>query len=197
MPARASMMTGQYVCEHGVWNNLAQADPAGPSHVRNIRDAGYHTALIGKTYLWIHDSWVRGDRYTHARDFIPVQNDWGFEDVHELHGPLASIRNDSEYTDYLAEKGLLETHRNYQAKYYANWAAGKAKPWEEPPCPLPDEGHDILGAGAGTEDGVDAGLAQRLDVLVGDDAAHQHHHVLHALLMQQLHHAGTKSQMRT
>jgi len=141
MPARASMMTGQYVCEHGVWNNLAEADPKGPSHVRNIRDAGYHTALIGKTHLWIHDSWVRGDQYTHARDFIPIQNDWGFEDVHELHGPLASIRNDSEYTDYLAEKGLLEDHRNYQAEYYANWAAGKAKPWEEPPCPLPDEDH--------------------------------------------------------
>lgn len=141
MPARASMMTGQYVCEHGVWNNLAEADPKGPSHVRSIRDAGYHTALIGKTHLWIHDTWVRGKQYAHARDFIPIQQDWGFEDVHELHGPIASIRNDSEYTDYLAEKGLLETHRKYQAQYYANWAAGKAKPWEEPPCPLPDEDH--------------------------------------------------------
>ena len=42
MPARASLITGQYVNEHGVWNNFIEADRHGPSHVRNIRDVGYH-----------------------------------------------------------------------------------------------------------------------------------------------------------
>ena len=58
MPARATMMTGKYVCEHGVWTNSIEARAKGPSHVRNIRDAGYHTALIGKTHLYTHG--VRG-----------------------------------------------------------------------------------------------------------------------------------------
>ena len=54
MPARASMMSGKYVSEHGVWDNNVGADPKGPSHVRNIKNAGYHTALIGKTHLYRH-----------------------------------------------------------------------------------------------------------------------------------------------
>jgi len=73
MPARASMMTGQYPREHGIWTNNVEADPKGPSHVRNIRDAGYHTALIGKTHLYMHGGANRG---THARDYVPVMNDW-------------------------------------------------------------------------------------------------------------------------
>ena len=66
---------------------------------------------------------------------------WGFEDIHELTGPIASIRNDSPYTDYLKEKGLLDTHRNYMIEYTSAWSTGEAKPWEEPPCPLPAEDH--------------------------------------------------------
>jgi arylsulfatase len=60
MPARASMMTGLHVSQHGVWNNDLMADPKGQSHVRNIREAGYHTALIGKTHLWIHGGRRKG-----------------------------------------------------------------------------------------------------------------------------------------
>ncbi|MBL7174465.1 MAG: sulfatase-like hydrolase/transferase [Desulfobacteraceae bacterium] len=139
MPARASMMTGQYVCEHGVWNNNLEANPIGPSHVRNIRDAGYHTALIGKTHLWIHGGVPEGTN--HTKDHAHILEDWGFEDIHELTGPIASIRNDSPYTDYLEEKGLLETHRTYMSDYWVTWLRGEAMPWEEPPCPLPSEEH--------------------------------------------------------
>ncbi|MBW2623882.1 MAG: sulfatase-like hydrolase/transferase, partial [Deltaproteobacteria bacterium] len=136
MPARASMMSGQYVCEHGVWNNNFQADPKGPSHVRNIRDAGYHTGLIGKTHLWIHGA-DRKEGETHTRHREHILKDWGFDYIHELTGPIATIRNDSWYTDYLAEKGLLEKHREYMIA----WRKGEALPWEEPPCPLDPEDH--------------------------------------------------------
>ncbi|MFX1338314.1 MAG: sulfatase [Promethearchaeota archaeon] len=142
MPARASMMTGKYVNEHGVWTNFIEANPNGPSHVRNIRQAGYHTALIGKTHLWIHGE--RGERRQtsrHTRDKLPVLKDWGFEDIYELTGPIATIVNDSPYTDYLKEKGLLKTHRKYMIKYFTQWSRGHAKPWEEPPCPLPVGDH--------------------------------------------------------
>jgi arylsulfatase len=142
MPARATMMTGKYVCEHGVWTNFLEANPNGPSHVRNISQAGYHTALIGKTHLWIHGE--RGEeRQTsrHTKDKIGVLEDWGFVDIYELTGPIATIVNDSPYTDYLKEKGLLKTHRKYMIKYFTQWSRGQAKPWEEPPCPLPVEDH--------------------------------------------------------
>ena len=71
MPARASMMSGQYVCEHGVWDNSVEANPKGPSHVRNIRDSGYHTALIGKTHLWIHGILLRGEQEAHTPAISP------------------------------------------------------------------------------------------------------------------------------
>ena len=104
MPARASMMTGQYVCEHGIWTNNNEADPLSPSHVRNIRDAGYHTAIIGKTHLYRHGAGSWED----TREKIGELKDWGFTDIHELTGPLASGRHGSPYTDYLKEKGLLK-----------------------------------------------------------------------------------------
>ena len=139
MPARASMMTGQYVCEHGIWSNNAAADPKGPSHVRNVRDAGYHTALVGKTHLYEHRG-GQGNGH-HSNDLIPVLNDWGFDDVHEVHGPIASGVNDSPYTDYLKAKGLLDIHRKYIRDYWKEWSTGQAKPWTEDPSPLSDKDH--------------------------------------------------------
>ena len=112
MPARASMMTGQYVCEHGIWTNNNEADPLDcPSHVRNIRDAGYHTAAIGKTHLYVHGG--RISTWQDTREKVQVLKDWGFVDTHELTGPLATGRHDSPYTDYLKEIGLLKIHRDY------------------------------------------------------------------------------------
>jgi arylsulfatase len=139
MPARASMMTGKHVREHGIWNNNVELNPKeNPSHVRNIRDAGYHTALIGKTHLYQHGGSKVG---SHSKEYIPLMNEWGFDDTDELHGPLASFRHDSSYTEHLESKGLLEKHRNYIDHYRKGWAQGTADPWTELPCPLPDEDH--------------------------------------------------------
>lgn len=138
MPARATMMTGNYVCEHGIWDNNQATDPRGPSHVRNIRDAGYHTALIGKTHLYVHGG---GFKRRHTKQKIDVLKDWGFEDIHEITGPIASIIHNSPYTDYLKEKGLLRTYRDYMIEYHRNWAGGTAKEWELPPWPIPTEDH--------------------------------------------------------
>ena len=142
MPARASMMTGKYVNEHGVWTNFVEANPNGPSHVRNLRQAGYHTALIGKTHLWIHGERSETRQTSvHTNDKKSILEDWGFTDIYELTGPIASIVVNSPYTDYLKEKGLLRSHRKYMIEYFTKWNKGKAKPWEEPPCPLPTEDH--------------------------------------------------------
>jgi choline-sulfatase len=147
------------VCEHGAWNNSFAADPDGSSHVRIIRDSGYRTTVIGKTHLWIHGG------SEHTKDKVEVLERWGFEDIHEITGPVASMRNDSPYTDYLAEKGLLETYRKYMVEYYIRHFTirtggyipsrlrdlmerysisipeGVQQPWLEPPIPLPTEDH--------------------------------------------------------
>ena len=139
MPARASMMTGQYVCEHGIWTNNNEASPLSSSHVRNIRDAGYHTAVIGKTHLYVHGA--KGQNWKHTNERKDDLKNWGFLDIHELTGPLATIRHNSPYTDHLEKKGLLRIHRRYMVDYWKGWARGTAKPWELPPCPLPNEDH--------------------------------------------------------
>ncbi|MFX0083617.1 MAG: sulfatase [Candidatus Hodarchaeota archaeon] len=137
MPARASMMTGQYVCEHGIWTNNNEANPLEcPSHVRNIRDAGYHTAVVGKTHLYRH-----GAGWKDTRDNINILKNWGFVDIHELTGPLATFRHDCSYTDYLKEKGLLKIHRDYIMNHGLPSARGTAKPWDDPHSPLPTEAH--------------------------------------------------------
>ena len=135
MPARASLMSGQYINDHGVWNNGIEADRHGPSHVRSIRDAGYHTAVIGKTHLYLHQTAGHTDKH------VQKLRDWGYEDSHEITGPLASGLVDSPYTDYLAEKGLLDIHREALRVYLRGIRRGYSHPWEQPPCLLPTEDH--------------------------------------------------------
>lgn len=131
MPARASMMTGHPVHQHGVW---AFANPElrhGQSHVRNIRDAGYRTGVVGKTHLWRHGE-------GHASAHIEEMRDWGFVDARETTGPSESLVTDSLYTDHLRDKGLLEKHRQYFDMYLRG---ERPFPWELPPTKLPTEDH--------------------------------------------------------
>ncbi|MHA2035780.1 MAG: sulfatase family protein [Promethearchaeota archaeon] len=136
IPARATLMTGTYVSDHGIINNNKEASSLSQSHVRNIRDAGYHTAVIGKTHLYVHGG---NSEWNHTNDKIEVLKEWGFDDIHEITGPIASIRNNSHYTDYLEEKGLLKLHRKYLTDYWVEWTRGETKPWKLPPSPLPSE----------------------------------------------------------
>jgi len=145
MATRASLITGKHVNAHGVW---AMADPDirhGQSHVRNIRDAGYRTAVVGKTHLWLHGS-------GHTRDHIDEMRDWGYTDAMEMTGPSESATTDSPYTDHLAEKGLLDTHREYLRTYLRGQQLGVSLPWELPPSLLPTEDHlDMYIAGKAEE----------------------------------------------
>lgn len=138
MTARASLMSGYQVHQHGVW---AFANPElrhGQSHVRNIRDAGYRTGVVGKTHLWMH-----GD--SHASSHLEEMHDWGFVDARETTGPSESINTESIYTDHLAEKGLLDAHRAYLDMYLNDQ---RPMPWELPPTKLPAEDHlDMFIAG--------------------------------------------------
>jgi choline-sulfatase len=77
VPARSTLASGLYVNQHGAWDNDAPADRNGPSHIRNIRNAGYLTALIGKTHLLnLHPG--------HVRDMENELHDWGYEYAMEI-----------------------------------------------------------------------------------------------------------------
>ena len=57
MPNRASLMTGRMPSVHGVRSNGIPLSMNAVTFVDLLRDAGYHTALIGKSHLQNFTSW--------------------------------------------------------------------------------------------------------------------------------------------
>jgi len=51
MPARSSMITGQYPSTHGVYANGVPLPTDAPSVARVLQEAGYRTALLGKAHF--------------------------------------------------------------------------------------------------------------------------------------------------
>ena len=52
MPARSTMITGQYVSTHGVWMNGVPLPADAPSVAAELHDKkGYKTSLIGKAHF--------------------------------------------------------------------------------------------------------------------------------------------------
>ena len=56
MPSRASFMTERYVRDHGVFTNWEEIPPDSPTYVRALREAGYHTTLLGKAHLYLDEN---------------------------------------------------------------------------------------------------------------------------------------------
>lgn len=141
VPARASLMNGQLVRQTGVWSNRKGGNEHGPSHVRNIRDAGYRTAVIGKTHLWRHSH--RGKTGLHVNEMVHNLEAWGFEDSLEINDPIETGWMNCHYTDYLESKGLLEAHRNFIMNWVKEaYQTGDPQPWNQESAPVP-EGDDI------------------------------------------------------
>ena len=83
--------------------------------------------VIGKTHLYAHGG------AGHTSKHVQKLRDWGYEDSHETPGPTSTV--DSPYSDYLAEKGLLDVHREYQRAYMRGLWMG-ASPWETSPSSM-------------------------------------------------------------
>ncbi len=139
MPARASFMTERYVRDHGVFDNWAEIDPDSPTYVWGLREAGYHTALIGKTHLYRDE----GLEARHIDDLAPRLQRLGFSEVTETTdkfiGPIPN-----RYTDFLQGRGLLDAYRahirerSYQGENEDGQDATKTVPmWDCTPMPVP------------------------------------------------------------
>lgn len=133
MPARSSLVTGQYVNEHGAWGNRNEADRFGQSHVRNIRDAGYCTAVFGKTHFRVPQVDAG-----HTREGADELRDWGYEVTHEIMGEPTS---GSYYDDFLAERKKLQLHENNMATWKLGQGNKTLRPWEHTPCQLEEHEH--------------------------------------------------------
>ena len=147
MPARASLMTGMYVNEHGAWGNRTEADRHGPSHVRNIRDAGYCTAVIGKAHFRLY----KADD-GHTRDHAAGLNDWGYEYVHEIKDTIPSTDHRCYYSDFLAERGALQVYEDCARNFRMGQEKRFLRPWEHTPNLLEEDEHiDIYIANTASE----------------------------------------------
>lgn len=133
MPSRASVVTERYVRDHGVFENNSEVPEGMPTFLDRLREAGYHTAEIGKMHLWAH-----GIRHApHTRDMAWRLEQLGFAETIETVGKLATVRHDSYYTDYLKERGLLDSYRNFMAGHRHAMRRPEAPPsWTVKPAPL-------------------------------------------------------------
>jgi choline-sulfatase len=143
MPARASLLTERYVRDHGVFQNNSEVGLDMPTGVQSLREAGYHTAVIGKTHLWAH-----GDRGR-----IPVSQmrerlvHYGFDEVHETVGKLANLAHPNPYTEYLESAGLLAEYRSHVGARSYGALRSDEQPrerrpmWDATPIELPLESY--------------------------------------------------------
>jgi choline-sulfatase len=139
MPARASFMTERYVRDHGVYTNWAEIAPDSPTYAWALREAGYHTVLLGKAHLY------RDELYevAHVDELAPRLHALGFAEVHET-GDKFSGKVRNRYTDHLADLGLLDAYsrhiadRAYQGDNESGQNATKRVPmWDATPMPVP------------------------------------------------------------
>lgn len=136
MPARASLMSGLYVNEHGAWGNRSEADRHGPSHVRDIRDSGYCTAVIGKTHFRLYQA-----DDGHTRDHASGLHEWGYEFVHEIKDTIPSTTHSCYYTDFLTDRGKLQVYEDCARNFRLGQRTGLLRPWEHLPNLLEEDEH--------------------------------------------------------
>ena len=155
MPARSTMLTGQYVGTHGVWMNGVPLPADAPSVASVLHNAGYRTGLFGKAHFEPHVDF-KGEFYENqmGRDgeFGPHR---GFEHMElATHSPLilhygAWLREHAPnaiagfYPNLTSEMrvngagggdtGAIQVHRNPIPReiYHTDWVADRTLQWLE------------------------------------------------------------------
>lgn len=108
-PARISLLSGQPVGMHRFDDNQRVPRPGSlPSHVAELRDAGYHTAVVGKTHL--HTG------IGHLDQHRAILEAWGYREIVEL--PDAQMHYvESAHSDWLTattRPGDVDKHLRWQ-----------------------------------------------------------------------------------
>lgn len=98
VPARAAMFTGRYPSQTGVPDNATCLPGHERTYLSYLREAGYHTAVIGKQHF----------------NGSAVDRGYAYEDIIDSHSPaaaldprsLAGTRHDNSYQRFLYENGF-------------------------------------------------------------------------------------------
>ena len=123
VPARVCLATGKYAHNTGAWNNRPfTVSPHARTWMQQIRDAGYHTALFGKTHLHAGRDMLCTEDWLHA---------YGYDDVTEVDGPHANCCSRNYMTQRWESKGLLETYRQDMCSRSGAMARPSSLPLEE------------------------------------------------------------------
>jgi arylsulfatase len=139
MPSRASFMTERYVRDTGVFTNWEEIASDSPTYAWALREAGYHTALLGKAHLYMDEKL----EISHIDEAAGRLEAVGFAEVFETGDKFAPLAR-NKYTDYLAARGLLDSYRrhiadrSYQGEKEDGQGATKCVPmWDSTPMPIP------------------------------------------------------------
>ena len=124
-PSRVSFATGRYPHNHGIWHNRGELPVNYPTFFTALRDAGYRSAVVGKSHLWSHK------RVAHLRDGEHYLRALGFDTIDEVGGPRGTCTTDSGYSDYLHEKGLFELFVSDTKERVADPTITRPAPFDE------------------------------------------------------------------
>ena len=150
VPARISMTTGLYPHNNNLWlgDNAVASD--ADTYLHRLRRAGYRTAGIGKHHLY----WMENcDLYANEPSYQAI----GFDHVEDMSGTWGIIEGTSIYTDYLAERSLLEPVRAYLKQLEEQ--PDEVRRFVAEPLPFP-------GANDPAEHYIDAFVGRRVEAYV-------------------------------
>jgi choline-sulfatase len=134
LPSRSSFVSNRYVRDHGISSNNSGDLPRHlPTFPQMLRQAGYHTALIGKADIY------RDRTVKHARDTAYRMREYGFDEPIETGGQQQTCQVRSEYTDWLESqsKQFYDLVCDWSRKY--NYRTRTIPMWHAEPHPLPAE----------------------------------------------------------
>ncbi len=115
MPSRATMFTGLTPRGHGVRTNGIPLPKRLPTLTAALKEAGYHTASIGK--LHFSNYWLNEDakEQVDLKDFLEVRQFWEDGDVSSIPTPYYGF----EHVD------ITLGHGSFTGGHYANWLKEK------------------------------------------------------------------------
>jgi arylsulfatase A-like enzyme len=125
-PARASIFTGQYACQHGVWRNAIALPENAVTFPKAMRQAGYSANYIGKWHLGTNDPNIPREQHGPVK---PSERG-GFLDLWEA-------SNELEWTSHAYEGNLFDGEGkpiHFSGQYRTDFMTERARRFLQSPA---------------------------------------------------------------
>ncbi len=138
-PSRASLFTGKYVANHGLYANGVPLPAHQTMFTRTLADAGYDCGMVGKQHLSPCDGWQTEPRqddgyrvfqWAHGPNHRALENDyhaWLRQSHPRIHEQIFPLKGANESTAY-GNKAKYGTPIDSVQKeaHYSHWVAERA-----------------------------------------------------------------------